>query len=78
MEAISVSEKQASAKPGHVGEYATAFVPVGGVVTATLILDGKIVATLGPWTASAKLGKGAAAQLRLRVEDNATLPEEVR
>lgn len=66
---IEVVKNPDAPTPGHP-QYVTVLVPAGSVVEATLTINGKAVATLGPWTATAKIAKSAVASLRLRVNDD--------
>ena len=51
--------------------YVTVQARPGQVVQAVLVVDGKVVGTLGPWVARADDGCMAVAQLRLVVQDRA-------
>ena len=54
-------------------QYETALVPAGSVVRVRLVVDGLVVAELGPWTAVPQAGCNALAQVRLAVSDSCQL-----
>lgn len=55
-------------------EYASAHLPDGAVADVVLRVDGKAVATLGPWVANSRPGGNALVQVRLCVTDSAADP----
>jgi len=67
-----ITDKQTPATPASP-EYMCAIVPVGQTVEVAIIVGGKEVGRLGPWTGKVKIGRNAVAQVRLRVvEDSET------
>ena len=73
-EPISVTDKSPPAVPESVGEYTTVVIRPGTVVSVSVLVDGREVTTLGPWTATVKEGQVASVQIRLRVADNVDDP----
>jgi len=51
-------------------QYERGLVRPGAIVTVEVKVDGKVVRTLGPWTAEALEGKNALWEVRLRVNDD--------